>query len=172
MKLHTLFLTTAAFTALAACTPAPADTPAPAAPPAAEIVAPAGPSGPAAENTSDTLASAPAADAATPAAPAAAPAPPAAAPPAAAAAAAGPSKAELANGAAVYARTCAMCHGPSGEGTQMAIALTAGLEAAVVKEKVTKGMIKSGDKMPPLGAALSAQDLNDVSLFIEAGLPK
>ena len=48
----------------------------------------------------------------------------------------------------------------------------AGLEAAVVKEKVTKGMIKSGDKMPPLGAALSAQDLNDVSLFIEAGLPK
>ncbi len=170
MKLHTVFLTTIAFTALAACTPAPAsDTPAPAAPAAAEIAAPATPSGPAAENTSDTLASAgaPAAAAITSAPPAAAP--PAAAP--AAAPAAGPTKAELANGAAVYARTCAMCHGPAGQGTQLAIALTAGLDAATVAEKVTKGMIKSGDKMPPLGAAMSAQDLSDVAAFIEAGLP-
>lgn len=168
MKLHTVFLTTAAFSVLAACNPAPAsDTAAPASAPAAEIAAPTTPSGPAAENTSDTLASAPAA-AAAPAAPGAAPAPPAAPP----AAAAGPTKAELDNGAAVYARTCAMCHGPSGEGTAMAIALTAGHEAAVVKEKVTKGMIKPGDKMPPLGAAMSAQDLDDVAKFVEAGLPK
>lgn len=170
MKLHTVFLTTAAFTALAACNPSPAsDTPVAAAPPAAEIAAPATPSGPAAENTTDTLSSTPLADAAAPAAPAATPAPPAAAPPAAAA---GPTKAELANGAAVYARTCAMCHGPSGEGTVMAVALTAGHEAAVVKEKVTKGMIKPGDKMPPIGAGMSAQDLNDVARFVEAGLPK
>ncbi len=33
-------------------------------------------------------------------------------------------------------------------------------------------MIKPGDKMPPLGAAMSAQDLNDVAKFVEAGLPK
>ena len=172
MKLHTVFLTTAAFAALAACNPAPAsDTPAPAAPPAAEIAAPAAPSGPAAENTSDTLASAAPADAPAPAAPAATPPPPAAAPPAAAAAA-GPTKAELDNGAAVYARTCALCHGPSGEGTVMAVALTAGHDAATVKEKVTKGVIKSGDKMPALGAAMSAQDLSDVAKFVEAGLPK
>jgi mono/diheme cytochrome c family protein len=171
VKLHTVFLATAAFSMLAACNPAPAsETTAPAAPPAAEIAAPTTPSGPAAENTSDTLASAPPAGA-MPAAPDAAPAPPVA-PPAAAAAAAGPTKEELANGAAVYTRTCALCHGPSGEGTVMALALTAGHEASVIKEKVTKGVIKPGDKMPPLAAGMSAQDLNDVAKFVEAGLPK
>jgi hypothetical protein len=54
----------------------------------------------------------------------------------------------------------------------MAVALTAGHEAAVVKEKVVKGVIKPGDKMPALGSGMSAQDLNDVSKFVEAGLPK
>ncbi len=65
---------------------------------------------------------------------------------------------------------CAMAR--RAKGTAMAVALTAGHEAAVVKEKVTKGVIKPGDKMPALGNAMPAQDLNDVAKFVEAGLPK
>ena len=168
MKLQTILLTTAAFIALAACTPA-AETPAPEVAPPADIAAVTPESGPAAENTTDTLASAPPADAAT--TPAATATTPAAAPPATPAAAAGPTNEELANGAAVYARTCAMCHGPTGAGTQMGVGLTAGHEYAVIKEKVTKGTVNAGDKMPPLAAAMSADDLNDVAKFIEAGLP-
>lgn len=168
MKLQTILLTTAAFIALAACTPA-AETPAPEVAPPADIAAVTPESGPAAENTTDTLASAPPADAAT--TPAATATTPAAAPPATPAAAAGSTKEELANGAAVYARTCAMCHGPTGAGTQMGVGLTAGHEYAVIKEKVTKGTVNAGDKMPPLAAAMSADDLNDVAKFIEAGLP-
>ena len=168
MKLQTILLTTAAFIALAACTPA-AETPAPEVAPPADIAAVTPESGPAAENTTDTLASAPPADAAT--TPAATATTPATAPPATPAAAAGSTKEELANGAAVYARTCAMCHGPTGAGTQMGVGLTAGHEYAVIKEKVTKGTVNAGDKMPPLAAAMSADDLNDVAKFIEAGLP-
>lgn len=166
MKLHTVLLTAAASIALAACNPAPSE-PAPETPPPAPIAEPTAPSGPAAENTSDSLSTTPPTDvAATP--PAATPAPPAtpAAPPAAAA---GPTKEELANGAAVYARTCAMCHGPNGAGTAMGVALTAGHEYAAIKEKITKGPMNTGDKMPPLGGALSADDLDDVSKFVENG---
>ena len=172
MNLQTILMTAAAAVALAACTPA-AETPAPEVAAPADIAAPAPEAGPAAENTTDTLASAPPADTATPAP--AAPvttAPAAAAPPAAPAAAAGPTKEELAAGAAVYARTCAMCHGPTGAGTQMGVGLTAGLDYEVIKEKVTKGPINPGDKMPPLGAAMSASDLSAVARFIEAGLPQ
>ena len=169
MKLQTILLTTAAFIALAACNPA-AETPAPEVAPPADIAAIAPESGPAAENTTDTLASAPPADASATVAPAATATTTAAAPPAAPAAA-GPTKEELANGAAVYARTCAMCHGPTGAGTQMGVGLTAGHEYAVIKEKVTKGTVNAGDKMPPLAAAMSADDLDDVAKFIEAGLP-
>lgn len=166
MNLKTILMSAAAFAALAACTPA-AETPAevPAAP--ADIAEATPESGPAAENTTDTLSSTPA----EPAAPAAADTTTAAAPPAAPAAA-GPTKEELANGASVYARTCAMCHGPTGAGTVMGVGLTAGHEYAVIKEKIIKGPINSGDKMPPLGAAMSADDLDDVSKYVEAGLPQ
>jgi mono/diheme cytochrome c family protein len=169
VKLHTVLLTAAASIALAACNPAPSE-PAPETPPPAPIAEPTAPSGPAAENTSDSLSTAPPTDVAA-ATPGAAPAPPASpATPPAAPAAAGPTKEELANGAAVYARTCAMCHGPTGAGTAMGVALTAGHEYAAIKEKITKGPMNTGDKMPPLGAALSADDLDDVAKFVESGL--
>lgn len=173
MKHSTLLLTAAAFVALAACTPE-AETPAPSVPAPADIAAAAPETGPAAENTTDTLATAPPADVA-PATPAATPVaaqPPAtpAAPPATASAA-GPTRDELANGAAVFARTCAMCHGSTGEGTQMGVALTAGHDYETIKEKVIKGPINSGDKMPPLAGAMSPKDLSDVAKFVEAGLP-
>ncbi len=154
-----LTISTLAF--LGACTPA-AEEPAPAAPPPAPIAeAPAGPSGPAAENTTDSLSSAPAG--------AAAPAPLAA--PAAGSEA---TPEELASGRAIYAGagSCAMCHGPTGQGTQMGIALTAGLDYEAVKEKIVKGMVAPGEKMPPMGAALSAEQLDDLSKFVAAGLPQ
>ena len=162
MNLRTAFLTASAFALAAACTPA-ANDPAPATPEAAPIVETTPPpSGPAAENTTDSLSTTPAAD------PAATPAPAA---PATAAAASGPTTAELTAGRGTYAASCAMCHGPTGQGTQMGVALTNGLEVAVIKEKVTKGMVNPGDKMPPMGAALSADQLDALAKFVAAGLP-
>lgn len=166
MKLRTVFLTTAAFALATACTPA-AETPAAEVPPAAEIAEPTSPSGPAAENTTDSLASTPADASAPGAAPAA---PPATATPAAPAA--GPTAAELANGRSTYAQTCAMCHGPAGAGTPMGVALTAGLDYAAIKEKVVKGKINPTDAMPPMGAMLSEDQLDDLAKFVEAGLPQ
>lgn len=160
MNLRTAFLTASILAIAAACTPA-ANEPAPATPEAAPIAEAAPPSGPAAENTADSLSTTPAAEpAATPAAPAATPA-----------AAAGPMTAELAAGRSAYAATCAMCHGPGGEGTQMGVALTNGLEVAVIKEKINRGMVNPGDKMPPMGAALSADQLDSLAKFVATGLP-
>lgn len=167
MKLRTVLLTTAAFALAAACTPA-AEGPAPEAPAAAEIAEPTTPSGPAAENTTDSLASTPAAGAPTTDTAAATPAPAVPAP----AASAGPTAEELANGKAAYAQTCAMCHGPTGAGTQMGVALTAGLDYAAVKEKIVKGKIAPTDTMPPMGAAYSEAQLDDLAKFVEAGLPQ
>jgi len=156
----------------AACTPGETDiAAAPAAPAQPDIAAPAAESGPAAPNTPDTLASAPAADpeAAVPAS--AAPPAPAATPPANALApppAASATAPDLALGAAAWARTCAVCHGADGKGTQMAAAIvTRSVDA--VKTKVVKGTINPGDKMPPMGAALSAEELEAVAHFVAAG---
>lgn len=162
MNFRLATLTVSALALFAACTPA-AEEPAPATPPPAPIAEePAVPSGPAAENTPESLSTAPADTAA----PAAAPAIPAAS--------TGPSTEELANGRAIYAGvgSCAICHGPTGQGTQMGIALTAGLDYEAVKEKIVKGMVSPGEKMPPMGAALSADQLDDLAKFVAAGLPQ
>lgn len=162
MKLRTVILTVSAFALAAACTPA-ANEPAPAAPEAAPIAEAAPPSGPAADNTAESLASAPAAaPVATPAAPAA---------PGSLKVTDSPTLEQTAAGRTTYMASCAMCHGPAGQGTQMGVALTNGLEVAVIKEKVTKGMINPGDKMPPMGAALSADQLDALAKFVAAGLP-
>jgi mono/diheme cytochrome c family protein len=167
VKLRTVILTTAAFALAAACTPA-AETPAAEAPPAPEIAEPTTPSGPAADNTTDSLASTPTdapavpGAATTPAAPLAA----TSAPPAT------PAADAHAVGRAAYAQTCIMCHGPAGAGTTMGVALTAGLDAAAVKEKIVKGKVNPTDTMPPMGAAYSPEQLNALAAFIEAGLPQ
>jgi mono/diheme cytochrome c family protein len=157
-------LTVSALALFAACTPA-AEEAAPATPPPAPIAEePAGPSGPAAENTTESLSSASVAPATAPAAPA----------PALSLESAEPTVEELANGRAIYAGagSCAMCHGPTGQGTQMGIALTAGLDYEAVKEKIVKGMVSPGEKMPPMGGALSADQLDDLAKFVAAGLPQ
>ncbi len=169
MKLRTVFLTTAAFALAAACTPA-AETPVAEAPPATDIAEPAPElSGPAAENTTDSLASTPAdAPAATDAGTTTPAAPPAATP----APAASPAADAIATGRAAYAQSCAMCHGPAGAGTNLGVALTAGLDAASIKEKVVKGKINATDIMPAMGAAFSEEQLDALAIFIEDGLPQ
>jgi len=169
VKLRTVFLTTAAFALAVACTPA-AETPATDAPAPSDIAEPTAPSGPAADNTTDSLASTPAdapvtADAGTttPAAPpAATPAPPTATPPADV----------HAVGRAAYAQTCIACHGPTGAGTTNGVALTAGLDAAAVKEKVLKGKINPNDVMPAMGVMYSEAQLNALAAFVADGLPQ
>ena len=164
MNFRLATLTVSALALFAACTPA-AEEAAPATPPPAPIAEePAGPSGPAAENTTESLSSASVAPATAPAAPA----------PALSLESAEPTVEELANGRAIYAGagSCAMCHGPTGQGTQMGIALTAGLDYEAVKEKIVKGMVSPGEKMPPMGGALSADQLDDLAKFVAAGLPQ
>jgi len=153
----------------AACTPAPAET-APDAPAADAIAAPSAPAAPAADNTPDSLASLPPAGPAAPVGPSGPASSSGAAPPAVAAA--GSQSETLAMGRAAYARTCAMCHGPAGLGTQLGVALTAGLDAAAVKEKIVKGKVSPTDMMPPMGAGLSEAELDALASFVEAGLPQ
>ena len=162
MTIRTVLLTASALILAAACNPTATEAPAPAPAPAAPIADPAAPapSGPAAENTTDSLATAPAA---TPAALAA---------PGGVTVANSPTLEETALAKTAYASTCAMCHGPTGQGTQMGVALTNGLEAEVVKEKVTKGMINPGDKMPPMAAALAPGALDALAKYVAAGLPQ
>lgn len=165
MTIRTVLLTASALVLAAACNPSATEAPAPA--PAAPIADPAtpAPSGPAAENTTDSLSSTPAA----PAVPGATPAPAA---PGGVTVADSPTLEEIATAKTAYAASCAMCHGPTGQGTQMGVSLVNGLEVAVVKEKVTKGMINPGDKMPPMGAALSPAALDALAKYVAAGLPQ
>lgn len=155
--------------AAAACTPAPSE-PAPEIPPASDIAAPSPSAGPAADNTADSLASLPPDGPSAPIVPPEASSAPAPAPSATAASASHTET--LAMGRAAYARTCAMCHGPTGLGTQLGVALTAGLDAAAVKEKIVKGKVAPTDMMPPMGAGLSEAELDALASFVEAGLPQ
>jgi mono/diheme cytochrome c family protein len=59
-----------------------------------------------------------------------------------------------------------MCHGPTGQGTQMGVAITL-KDPAAIAVKIAKG----GEKMPPMAAMLSADEIDDVSKFVAAGLP-
>ena len=146
------------FALAVACTPAANETT-----PAAETPAIAPPAdtatSPAAPNTTDTLATTP-------------PEPTTAPPPAAASttpAAATPE--ELASGRAAYSRTCAMCHGAKGEGTPAAAAITS-REVAVIANKITKGAINPGDRMPAMAAMMSGDEVDDVAKFVAAGFPQ
>jgi mono/diheme cytochrome c family protein len=156
-----------------ACTPA-VEEPAPAAE-APAITPPADTAtGPAAPNTTDTLATpapetAPPDQAAASPAATATPAPSAAAPPAAAPVALTPE--ELATGRAAYARTCAMCHGAKGEGTPAAAAIVS-RDLAVIANKIVKGPINPGDRMPAMSAMLSAAEIEAVAKFVAAGFPQ
>ncbi len=70
-----------------------------------------------------------------------------------------------ADGAAVYASKCKMCHGPNGEGTKMGVAI-AGKSAGDVKTAVTQGK----GKMKPVKTVEGA-DLDAVAAYV-SGLKK
>jgi mono/diheme cytochrome c family protein len=81
--------------------------------------------------------------------------------------------AELATGAAVYGRTCVLCHGPEGKGVPNMGNELKMKDVAAMKEKIAKGMVNPGDKMPPMGAtSLTPEELDGVAKYIAAGLPK
>lgn len=137
-----------------ACTPAAEET-APAAEPAADITAPADTAtGPAAPNTTDTLAATPSDQ--TGSAPAAG---------------TGATPEELASGRAAYSRTCAMCHGAKGEGTPAAAAI-ASRDVVVIVNKVTTGPINPGDRMPSMAAMMAPGEVEAVAKFVAAGFPQ
>jgi mono/diheme cytochrome c family protein len=81
--------------------------------------------------------------------------------------------AELATGAAVYGRTCVLCHGADGKGVPNMGNELKMKDVAAMKDKIAKGMVNPGDKMPPMGAtSLTPEELDSVAKYIAAGLPK
>jgi mono/diheme cytochrome c family protein len=75
----------------------------------------------------------------------------------------------LAKGRGVYDRTCALCHGATGEGMPNGAPTLAGLkDFAKVRQKVATG----GVQMPPMSAMLPDSDIDAVAHFITAGMPK
>lgn len=147
------------FALAAACTPG-GETDGASAPPATEepaIAPPTEPTTSADPNTTDTLTTTTSAD------PAAATTTPTTTAPAA-------TPAELASGASAYARTCAMCHGAKGEGTPAGAAI-ASRDIAAISNKITKGQVNPGDKMPPMGGMISPEEVANVAKFVAAGFP-
>ena len=81
--------------------------------------------------------------------------------------------AELATGAAVFGRTCILCHGADGKGVPNMGNELKMKDVAAIKDKIAKGIVNPGDKMPPMGAtSLTPEELDGVAKYIAAGLPK
>ena len=78
--------------------------------------------------------------------------------------------ADLAAGRSAYAATCAMCHGAKGEGSPAGSAITA-KDVAAITTKITKGQVNPGDKMPPMGGMMSAEEVTNVAKWVAAGFP-
>jgi mono/diheme cytochrome c family protein len=76
--------------------------------------------------------------------------------------------ADLANGAKVYAATCAQCHGPKGEGIMDAPTLVGETDLAKVKAQVENG----GQQMPPMKQTLTEREIADVARFVLEKLGK
>jgi mono/diheme cytochrome c family protein len=141
---------------------------APEAPVTAENDKPAAPVTPAAPSPEQaaqpSTAPAPSAPAPAPQAPAK-PSQQAATPPKTAAATAD----EISHGRSVYNRACVMCHGPNGAGIANGPPpLTASKkDVAGIKSVIANG----GGTMPPMGALLTAEEIDAVAKFSVAGFP-
>ncbi|HXH06804.1 MAG TPA: cytochrome c, partial [Vicinamibacterales bacterium] len=79
-----------------------------------------------------------------------------------------PARPAAADGKALYARLCAACHGPSGEGTPMGKPIDAGGPdaAARIAETVRAGV--RGTPMPAFAAVLSDAEIDAIARYVVA----
>ncbi|MFP6828264.1 MAG: PQQ-binding-like beta-propeller repeat protein [Gammaproteobacteria bacterium] len=75
--------------------------------------------------------------------------------------------ADLANGGTLYNAACTFCHGPVGEGGAGGVALTSATNLANVMQQVREGL----NAMPPFGAALTPEQIHDISTYVVEELP-
>jgi len=75
--------------------------------------------------------------------------------------------ADVANGGTLYNAACTFCHGPVGEGGAGGVALTSATNLANVMQQVREGL----DAMPPFGAALTPEQIHDISTYVVEELP-
>jgi quinoprotein glucose dehydrogenase len=75
---------------------------------------------------------------------------------------------QLASGEGLYARNCAVCHGPQGEGIPGGNApqLKATAALADVRNIITRG----APEMPPLGGVLTAEEIDSLARFVKVRL--
>ncbi len=76
---------------------------------------------------------------------------------------------EILNGRIVYSRACVMCHGPTGGG------IPGGPPKLTDKKDfpaIRRSIISGGAQMPPMGAMLTSEEINDVSKFVANGMPQ
>jgi AhpD family alkylhydroperoxidase len=76
---------------------------------------------------------------------------------------------DLRAGRAIYARSCANCHGPKGEGVSGSLSPLTGLtDVDFIKRVVSYGSVK----MPPMQTLLTRRQIEQVSRFVAAELSK
>ncbi len=74
---------------------------------------------------------------------------------------------ELENGQVVYAQSCAMCHGPAGEGIPGGPPRVTGLtNYDTIRQRIEQG----GIEMPAMSSMLTEQQIDHVTRYIAAGL--
>jgi glucose dehydrogenase/alkylhydroperoxidase family enzyme len=76
---------------------------------------------------------------------------------------------DLRAGRAIYARSCASCHGPKGEGVSGSLSPLSGLsDLDFIRRVVSQGSVK----MPPMQTLLTRQQIEQVSRFVAVELNK
>ncbi len=79
----------------------------------------------------------------------------------------GASREDLRTGRAIYARSCAACHGAAGEGVSGSTSPLVGLsDLELIRRVVTQGSVK----MPPMRTLLTKQQIEKVSRFVAVEL--
>jgi mono/diheme cytochrome c family protein len=75
---------------------------------------------------------------------------------------------QLASGEGLYARNCAVCHGPQGEGIPGGNAPQ--LQATAALADVRNILTRGAPEMPPLGGVLTAEEIDSLARFVKVRL--
>jgi mono/diheme cytochrome c family protein len=75
---------------------------------------------------------------------------------------------QLASGEGLYARNCAVCHGPQGEGIPGGNAPQ--LKATAALADVRNIIARGAPEMPPLGGVLTAEEIDSLARFVKVRL--